>query len=74
MKASIFRSLHAHFDRVERMADAQLCHTGEDASDETAVVLRRCRFGWLTLTDGLIAVCLSVWVCDSAATVSSLLD
>lgn len=63
MKSAMFSSLHAHLDRVEGVAHAQLSDAGEDARDETAIVLRCRRFSWLALSDGFIAVSLDIRIC-----------
>lgn len=62
----MLRSLHAHFDRIERMADAQFRNTREDARNEPAIVLCGRLFGGLALSDCLIAVTACIWIRDSA--------
>lgn len=62
MKSAMFCSLHAHFDRIERVAHAQLSDARKDACDKPAIILRRRRFGGLALSDGFIAVTLGIRV------------
>lgn len=62
----MFGGLHAHFDRVEWMADAEFCYTREYTSYEATIVLRGCRLGWLPLSNSFIAALGSVWVCNRA--------
>lgn len=62
----MLRSLHAHFYRIERVADAQFGDTREDARNEAAIVLCGRLFGGLALSDCLIAATVCIWIRDGA--------